>query len=201
MTAMAGMITVMGKTNETVSKMHSCEITSPIIKATFSHQGYFRTEAMQHIGTAISFYSHDENEKMYYARALNIPCISKIQKWMEECSNPKTMPFSERLFATILADTVLMSVSCMIVRFCEYNQSKDATFFRSLVCAIFLIMSVYNNPFRSLRISHELFSSQKLEEWILDRSSVPLSFTRLKVSQFFFVTMRCEILNDLKGVL
>jgi len=41
---------------------------------------------------------------------------------------------------------------------------KYATFFRSLVRAIFLIKSVYNTPFRSLRISHELFSSQKLEE-------------------------------------
>jgi len=70
MTAMAAMITVMGKTNETVSKMHSCEIKSPIIKATFSRQSYFRTEAIQHIGTAISFYSHDEREKMYYDRAL-----------------------------------------------------------------------------------------------------------------------------------
>jgi len=67
---------------------------------------------------------------MYDARALNIPCISEIKKWMEECSNPKTMPFNERLFATILADTVLMSVSCMIVHFCEYNQSRDRVNFQ-----------------------------------------------------------------------
>jgi len=130
MTAMAAMITVMGKTNETVSKMHSCEIKSPIIKATFSRQSYFRTEAIQHIGTAISFYSHDEREKMYYDRALDIPCINEIHNWMHECSDPKTMPFGERLFATILADTVLMSVSCMLVRFCDYNQSEDGIKFQ-----------------------------------------------------------------------
>jgi len=130
MTAMATMITIMGKTNERVSKMHSCEIKSPSIKATFSHQSYFRTEAIQHIGTAISFYSHDEREKIYYNRALDILCINKIHKWMQECSNLRTMPFSERLFTTILADTVLMSVSGMLVQFCDYNQSEDGINFQ-----------------------------------------------------------------------